>query len=74
MFNADDYKNVNREQWQATAQAWPGDHVLDLAAGNGPASSPRARVGLVGSDQAITLKSKWIHSKSKCFPGLKWHF
>ncbi|MEE8289205.1 MAG: methyltransferase domain-containing protein, partial [Nitrosomonadaceae bacterium] len=22
MFNADDYKNVNREQWQATAQAW----------------------------------------------------
>ena len=24
MFNADDYKNVNREQWQATAQAWHG--------------------------------------------------
>jgi len=44
MFNADDYKNVNREQWQATAQAWPGDYVLDLAAGNGPASSPRVRV------------------------------
>ena len=31
-------------------------------------------VQLLGSDQAITLKSKWIHSKSKCFPGLKWHF